>query len=237
MIKFIVCEDNSDFLLNNCQIINQVMMKSNTEYKIIRCNDYIKDLKNAIKSSGPKIFIIDLELPTKAGLDIAREIRNDDYYSQIIISSAHYELENLAFKSKLMILDFVSKYDNHDENLTTAISHALNALGKKVTVKVTNKTGEFLIEVSDIVYMQKENLDKKCLIVTRNGNYTISKTLCELEGKCNNVLVRTHRSCLINPNHIKEIDYQNSIITFNSGMKLTNMISRNYRKKLQKAWQ
>lgn len=236
MLNFIVCEDNDDYLINNCQIVNTIMMNSNTDYKISRFKGYDSNFKTVINEDGPKVYILDLELPTRSGLDIAREIRETDFYSQIIISSAHDELAPRAFKSRLMILDFISKFDNHNEKLKEAIEFALTTLNKRNVIKIGSKNNVFLIDTNDILYIIKENAEEKCTIKTKTNILTLNSSLLNLENKLQNQMIHTHRSCLINPNLVSKIDYKNEVITFKNGDNIKNMISRNYKKDLQKLW-
>lgn len=236
MLKFIICEDNKDFLINDCQVINQAMMMSNTEYKTFKFYEYNSDLKKLINSSGTKIYIIDLELKTRSGLDIVREIREKDFYSQIIISSAHDELENRVFKSKMMIFDFISKYDNHNEKLKETIKLILTILEKRNVIKIGTKTSTILIDTNDILYIMKENIDKKCTIKTKDDKFIISTNLCNIEKKLKKNFIKSHRSCLVNPKHINSIDYKELSITFKNGDKIINVISRKFKKEIQNLW-
>ena len=49
MLRFVVCEDNKDFLGRLCNVINKVMMPYNFEYKISKFTDYNKEISEIIK--------------------------------------------------------------------------------------------------------------------------------------------------------------------------------------------
>lgn len=236
MLKFIVCEDNSDFLTNNCQIINQVMIKNNIEYKILRFADYNPELKKVIKQDGPKIYVIDLELPTTSGIDLIREIRKTDFYSQIIISSAHDELSDRVFKGRFMTLDFISKYDNHEFKLKETIEYAISILGKRNVLTLGTKNNLILIDTNDILYILKENKSHRCTIKTKCNEVVTNSSLCTIKKQIKNDFVYSNRCCLINPKHIASMDYKNSVITFKNGECIKNMISRTYKQGLLEIW-
>ena len=129
MINFIVCEDNKIILQKNIDIINKTMFKNNENYRIYQFTDSNEQLKELInKDIGFKIYILDIELENVSGIDIARNIRKKDSNSIIIISTTYVEYLPLALKHKLMLFDFVSKFENYEENLSKVIKNAINQL-------------------------------------------------------------------------------------------------------------
>ena len=58
MLRFIVCEDNKDFLSRLCTIVNKEMMPYNFEYKISKFTEYSNELKAIInKKYEQKIYV------------------------------------------------------------------------------------------------------------------------------------------------------------------------------------
>lgn len=126
MINFIVCEDNKIILQKNIDIINKTMFKNNMDYRIYQFTNNSKELQNLIKDPiGKKIYILDIELDTDSGIDIARRIRDIDKESVIIISTTYIEYLPFALKNKLMLFDFVSKFEDYEDNLSKVIDNAL----------------------------------------------------------------------------------------------------------------
>ena len=74
-----------------------------------------------------KIYILDIELEDISGIDIAREIRKIDSKSIIIISTTYVEYLPYALKNKLMLFDFISKFENYEDNLSNVINRSLNS--------------------------------------------------------------------------------------------------------------
>lgn len=132
MINFIVCEDNTVILQKNMDIINKLMFKNNLNYRIYKFTNDSKELQNLIKNNdiGEKIYILDIELETISGIDIARQIRKIDNKSIIIISTTYVEYLPFALKNKLMLFDFVSKFEDYEANLSNVIKNAINELNK-----------------------------------------------------------------------------------------------------------
>ena len=76
MLRFIICEDNKDFLGRLSNIINKVMMPYNFEYKISKFTEYNKEVEEIInRKNEQKVYVLDIELGDISGLEIASEIR------------------------------------------------------------------------------------------------------------------------------------------------------------------
>ena len=126
MINFIVCEDNNVILQKNIDIINKVMFQNNEDYRVYKFTNNNDQLQSLIKEPiDNKIYILDIELEDISGIDIAREIRKNDSKSIIIISTTYVEYLPYALKNKLMLFDFISKFENYEENLSKVINKSL----------------------------------------------------------------------------------------------------------------
>jgi len=129
MINFIVCEDNKIILQKNIDIINKTMFKNNINYRLYKFTNYDNTLKELIDNKeNDNIFILDIELENTSGIDIARDIRKKDNKSIIIISTTYMEYLPYALKNKLMLFDFVSKFEDYEENLSKVIIKAIDQL-------------------------------------------------------------------------------------------------------------
>lgn len=128
MLNFVVCEDNKIILQRNIDIINKVMFKNNLNYRVYSFSNYSEDLKKLIKSDiGKKIYLLDIELEDVSGLDIARSIRETDLKSFIIISTSYIEYLPYTMKSKLLLFDFISKFEDYEKNLSSVLNRAINS--------------------------------------------------------------------------------------------------------------
>lgn len=126
MINFIVCEDNKIILQKNIDIINKVMFKNNQDYRVYKFTNNTEQLQKLIKDDiENKVYILDIELDSASGIDIARQIRSKDKNSIIIISTTYVEYLPYTLKNKLMLFDFISKFENYEDNLTTVLLKAI----------------------------------------------------------------------------------------------------------------
>ena len=116
--------------------INKVLMNSNLDYEVIQFEKFDKSFENLINDGfSSKIYILDIELPGGiSGIDIARRIRKVDWNSIIIMVTSHGELGYDALKAQIMLLDFISKYDNCEENVENVLKKAIDQVDSKKVI-------------------------------------------------------------------------------------------------------
>lgn len=229
MINFILCDDNEIIRQNIEEIINKVMMKNNFEYKIYSFSDYNKNFINIInKSLLNKIYILDIETPSESGINIARKIREKDIESIIIFLTSHYELGSVLLEDEIMFLTFISKFNNMEDRIVSALNKSLKMLGKKQAIRFEDHGVLYTIPIDDILYITHDSVSRKSIIKTDYTEFYISKTLTEMENMVDSRFIRTHKSCLANRNRISVIDKKHGEIIFDSGVK-TNLLSSSFK--------
>lgn len=207
----VVVEDNRILRKREIEAIRKAL--KDYDYKIVEYSDFTKELKKLIQTPDFKIYVLDIELLNSSGIDIANYIRDYDDMSEIIMCSFHYELEYKVLKSKLKILDFVSKYDNAYVNLTNLILEVFNKHSRKV-LKITDKGAILFIVMKDILYISKEKNTRKCVIKTFNNEYLVNKNLEEIKQELNSDFIQVSRNCIVNQNNVEEYNFKDSKIKF-----------------------
>lgn len=210
----VVVEDNRILRKREIEAIRKAL--KDYDYKIVEYSDFTKELKKLIQTPDFKIYVLDIELLNSSGIDIANYIRDYDDMSEIIMCSFHYELEYKVLKSKLKILDFVSKYDNAYVNLTNLILEVFNKHSRKV-LKITDKGAILFIVMKDILYISKEKNTRKCVIKTFNNEYLVNKNLEEIKQELNSGFIQVSRNCIVNQNNVEEYNFKDSKIKFKNG--------------------
>ena len=136
MINFIVCDDIVKDNKKIKNVISKYMMKNKLEYKTHIFSDYNDEFIEIVKKKLPfKIYILDIETPTRSGIDIARIIRHKDVDSVLIFVTGHEELSNVVMKHDFVFLSFINKFDNGEERLTKAIDKALKMFKIRQTIR------------------------------------------------------------------------------------------------------
>lgn len=233
MINFIICDDNKYAREITETIISKVTMPYDFSYVVNSFEKYNNSLKKVINdSSDIKIYILDLEMPGKSGVDIAREIRKIDWDSIIIILTSHDELELKLLKEKLLILDFISKFDNYEERLINTINMVINKLNLKKILSFKSDKELHQVMLNSIYYIYKDNYSDKSIIVTENKTYPVNESLNSLIKRLDNNFLQTHRACYVNISKIKSVDFKDGIIYFDNEIS-TDYLSRNCKKELR----
>ena len=234
-MNFIIYEDDVKYSYEYKKVIHKIMGISNTNYKIIEFNSYSDEVWREINSiCSPKVFIVDVEVPNKNGIDLARMIRkNGDWTSPIIVITGYEEFRNVGYTSKILMLDFIDKKYNIKEELYKDLVIALEITSTKKTLCFLIKGEMYQVPYQEILYIEKNINDNYATIVCPNKSYTIRKTIRQLEEelKDEEFFIKTHRSFIVNIKNIKSIKFDYSVINFGNGKEA--LVSRNNKKKLK----
>lgn len=216
MLRFIVCEDNKDFLSRLCNSINKTMMPYNFEYKISRFTNYTKEVSEIIKRKNEqKVYVLDIELGDISGLEIASEIRENDLESIIIFVTAHNECKNDIFYSRLLAIDYIPKDRLWKDRFESTILYTIRAINRRRVLSFEFNYNSYRVPFDDILYIEKVQDNQKCIINTENGNqYEIIATISDLSTRLGPNFFQSHKSCIINIDKIKKINYADNTITF-----------------------
>ena len=234
MIEFIICEDEKDFRTKYENISEQVMMNYDLEYKITSFSEYSSNWKQKINNNNFKIFILDLKTKQGSGLDAARYIREelDDWQSMIIIITAYPEYKYEALGKRLMLVDFVYKLDDYENRLRNAIKISLKNFDKRPNkLKYTYKKVVYNIDYQKIIYIEKEQDNKRCIIKTNDKNYYIQGNLNRVEKLLDKRFIKCNRSYIINLEQVESYNTKSNILTFKNG-KTLYAVSRNKKKEI-----
>lgn len=232
MINVIICDDNSKDRKNVIEVVNKFIKRNKIECNILVYEDYNKEFYNAIEKNEPfKIYLLDIETPTKSGIDIAREIRKKDVDSVIIFLTAHEELGNLILKKEIMFLSFINKFDDFENRLNNSLKKSLELLHHKNVIKFMDRSVLYTININDILYITKESFERKTIIKTDYNEFKVNKPLSEIYSMLDDRFIQTHRACYINSDRKVKIDRTNRIITFDNG-EIIDLLSEKYRKEL-----
>ena len=216
MLRFIICDDNKEFLSRLLNIVTKVMMPYNFEYKISKFTEYTKELHAVInKKYEQKIYILDIEMGEISGLEIASEIREKDSKSIVIFVTQHPECKNDIFYSRLVATDFIAKDRFWASRFESTITHTIKALNKERVLTYEFNYNSYRIPYDDILYIEKIPEDQKCVINTESGEqFLIFSSITELSKKLGPNFFRSHKSCIVNIEKIKRINYTENTITF-----------------------
>ncbi len=230
MINFIICDDNEKILFDIKRIIDVFMMKNKAEYKTHIFHDLDDNFMKIVKEPlSFKVYILDIETPSRSGIDVARIIRKKDVDSVIIFITSHEELGLTLLKNEIMFLSFINKFDNYEDRLVTSIKKSLEILKRKNIIRFEERGVLYTISMNDILYITRDSIERKCIIKTDYAEIKTYKSLSSVEKLLDNRFVKTHRACFINNERVAKIDKIRKTILFDNGT-VVNLLSDKYRK-------
>ena len=233
MLEFIICDDNKAITDKVVDTVSEVMMKNKLVYKTTVFNDYNNAFMKVVKKKEcMRIYILDIETPSRSGIDVARIIREKDMESIIIFLTGHDELGPAILKKELWFLAFINKFDDSEARLHNVIKKALQLLNVQSRLHFEEKGVIYNISLSDILYITRDSIDRKSVIKTEHNEYKTYKTLLELQELLDDRFVQTHRACIVNMDRGNTIDRIKKEIVFDNDMKI-DLLSDKYKKELR----
>lgn len=232
MINFIICDDNLEMLQNVKNIINNVMMKNNYAYKIHPFTEYNQQFYQTMNSRiSNKIYVLDIETKHSSGIDVARKIRIKDVNSVIIFLTSHDELGSVLLRDEIMFLTFINKLDNYKKRLQSAIRKSVQVIGKNKILRFEHHGAIFTIPEKDILYITRDAVERKIIIVTDTTEFKLSKTLSDMLSLLSNDFVQSHKSCIVNSRRVNIVNKRTKKIIFDTGVEI-EYLSNHYIKEL-----
>ena len=231
MINVVVCDDDNKF---RQKVIEQIKkyMNNKYEYKILEFDDYNNKFISLIKSDPSNvIYILDIETPSRSGIDIARIIRKEDIESPIIFLTGHEELGNLVLARNTNILSFINKFDSFAIKLNRSLNNALKLLNKKHMLRFNDRGSVYSIDCNKILYITTDTIARKTIIVTDKGEYKVNNPLKFFIDTLGTDFIQTHKSCVVNKNRLTNINMNNNTIIFDNGITI-DLLSDKYKKEI-----
>ena len=229
MIKFIIVDDKIKWIDEYEKIINDVAFNSNKQYEIKKFKKYDEDLhKLILDNSEQKIYLMDLDLENKhTGMDILREIREEDWDSEIIVLTNHDRMFETVHKEIYKTFDFIEKFDNFEVRLRKDLKKIISKKYDTDKFIYNNNKISLQIYLKDIIYVYRDTVDRKLVIKTTNNQFIVNMPINEMMEKLDDRFIQCHRSCIINDERIVEKNYAQGYFVTDKGEKV-DMLSRKY---------
>lgn len=229
MIKFIIVDDENKWIDEYEKIINDVAFNSNKQYEIKKFKKYDEDLhKLILDNSEQKIYLMDLDLDNKhTGMDILREIREEDWDSKIIVLTNHDRMFETVHKEIYKTFDFIEKFDNFEVRLRKDLKKIISKKYDTDKFIYNNNKISLQIYLKDIIYVYRDTVDRKLVIKTTNNQFIVNMPINEMMEKLDDRFIQCHRSCIINDERIVEKNYAQGYFVTDTGEKV-DMLSRKY---------
>lgn len=171
------------------------------------------------KELMPELIFLDIDMPDMDGLTLAGKLQTENFYSEIVFTTAHqhYAYDALNIKP----LDFLTKPFNMDDieivlkkfgekkekkRQEKKLEEFINAQNNAPKIKLPTTTGILFIEIKNIVLLKSKS--NNCDIYLEDGAIeTITRNLNKVAALLNSPnFFQISRSTYINLNYLQRID-------------------------------
>ena len=205
MLKIAVCDDNQEELSHIPALLEAYQKERGTSlsYKPFLSS---VELASTAQSGGYSLYLLDAIMPALDGIGLAKEIRSFDKAASIIFltSSPEFAVESYTVKAANYLIKPIDKAAFFAA-LDDILSQHANVLEKSIIVK--SELGVRKVPLSSLLYVEARG--RSVIYCLQNGEQLtcISRfaTVCS-ELLKNPEFIQTHRSYLVNMNHISSIN-------------------------------
>ncbi len=214
-IRVLIADDN-----NAMRLIEKKMIARVEGFELVgEARDGLECIE-LVEQLRPQIVFLDVEMPGKTGVEAARIIQDMDPSIILIFATAHDQYMGDAFE--VYAFDYLVKpfkvervlqtlerardrlYPERDE---APLPHPAVPEPRQTNTRMMlhHRDGVTFLNMPDIVLVQRE--DRATVIYTRDGGrYVTGDSLAETEARLDPaVFFRSHKSYIINLNHISNI--------------------------------
>lgn len=193
-----------------------------------------------VRENLPELVFLDIDMPDMNGLQVANRIQSDNFYSEIIFTTAHQHyaydalgIEPLDFLTKPFssndLQRVIRKYRDKAEKRKYEIKldNFINSQVESPTIKFPSPLGILIVKISDIVMVKTKS--NNCVLILKDGT-------SEIVNKNLNIIIKmlnspsffqAGRSVCFNLNYLQKVDKRNLKCIISFGNKIEEIeISR-----------
>ena len=199
-VNFAICDDN---VIDSDYVKELVKNWSNERKYQINVNVFSSAeafLFHYVENKEYDILLLDIEMEKMDGVTLARNIRKTNKSVQIIFITGYsdyiaegYDVEALHYLMKPL----------KKEKLFDVLDRAVSKLIQNEKQLVLNLFDEMIrIPLHEIIYL---DVDRNYVTIHANENYTIKKTLGEIEKELDQSFFRIGRSVIVNLKYVNRV--------------------------------
>ncbi|WP_461197705.1 LytR/AlgR family response regulator transcription factor [Enterococcus sp. N249-2] len=217
-----ILEDNIPQQQRLKRIIEFLIQKNNWNCKQVITFSKPERLLDALAESvNDHMLFLDIQISEdkKAGLKLAKKIRESDSYSSIVFVTTHSELLKQTFEYQVSALDFIEKEQSStalQKQIESNLEYFFNRMKRSVAAdafKIETTQASFQVPFSEIYFFETSDNTHKITLVLKNKQIEFYGFLKDIEKK-DVRLFRCHRSYIVNLENIVEINKVDNFAIF-----------------------
>lgn len=224
-MKIFVLEDdiNQQFYMEST-ILN-ILKKNSWQCQFLEIYSNPQKLLDAVRERGShQIFFLDIEIKkeTQKGLEVAGRIRKLDPYALIVFVTTHSEFMPLTFRYQVSAFDFIDKGQSEEafikqvEKDLAYLYERKDSFQAEETFLFENSKSEIQVPFNEIYFFETSDVPHRLILYTKKERIEFYGQLSEIV-KQDKRFYRCHRSYVVNPANIVQIDKLENIAYFPNG--------------------
>ncbi|MCC5911832.1 MAG: response regulator transcription factor [Clostridiaceae bacterium] len=202
MCNVLICDDHK----HTRKMLEKIASENPLTNNIFTAEDGVGAVKVA-KQEEIDIALLDIDMPNLNGIDTAKLISKMSPETRFVFITAHmeYAIDSFAVHPYNYLLKPIH-IGGLKETLNELMVKNKNSLKQSININmiaVKNKGNAFMIPVMDVIFFEK--IGKNTIVHTEKDEYSITKTLTELENSLNSKFLRVHQSFIVNSDKITKI--------------------------------
>ncbi len=236
MITFVVyaSERKEGDMLN--EVIARFLFAKKDHYDILTFDKFSLDIDKKIsKLEGVKIFILDTDVQTLSGIEVAKQIRrNGDFVSPIILLTGNRNLD-INDLNNVLYLSLILKSRTIAKDIIFSLKEAYKIATKYSVLSFTYFDELYRLPYDEICYVEKDLNCNSVTIHSLDDTYQNYISIRELQSRLKDDprFYKSHRSCIINIYNVASYDKKNNKIIFKNN-ETTDLIARSKKNMLIK---
>lgn len=230
MLSVYICDDQKDHLERVAKIVYNIILFEQLDMELRLATVNPRHVLSRMNEKGnPGLYFLDIDLKTDlTGLELAAQIRRKDPRGFIVFITIHDEMAPLTFRYKVEAMDYINKDDTDDfpgrirECMLYAMEQyksSFNMVHKVLAVQVQNRI--ITLAQKDIVYIEPSALSHHISIATTEGCVELFSSIKAIKNQLDDRFVQCHKSCVVNIDHIQEIQIKDRMIKMDNGRTCT----------------
>lgn len=224
MIKILICDDSQHCLENNEKMIREIL-KDDLNYEI-RCYTDPK----YIREWNFDIAILDIELQEQTGITLAEKIKEHNNYVSIIFITNYDTFTKEAYS--ILADGYLTKPVKEEQLralLKKSITYILGVDKGQSVLQFYSQRRQVILKQKNIMYI--ERVGRKVIVAATQSEYSIIKSLTELEEDLEDFFVKINQGIIVNMFEIVNMDKTQVYLANGKVFKMSRGLSANAKDK------
>lgn len=226
MFPIYICEDQKVQREQLEKLLkNWIMMESLDMEIVCSCGSGEELLEYRKQQTGSALYFLDVNLGAGMdGITLAAELRKLDARGFLVFLTTEEEQLPMTFRYRVEAMDYIIK--DKPEEVTQRIYDCLQETVQRLTMGFSPKEklivfagreGARYVYPDDIYAIMVEKGSKRLQIYLKQEIFNCTGTLKEIWQQLPSCFIQSHKSCILNKNHVREMQKEKNLAVMENG--------------------